>query len=113
MINRFEYGVQIRNIHANFSFIKKNIASEKQVENKSFFLNTVIVDKPFLVRKYVVSSSCASLKLRKKCNGNFPACFLVDSFVKTRILAREFSSIAEIESKRFKPLILENLKGGV
>ena len=105
MFNRFEYGVQIRSIHANFSFVNKNIASEKQVEN-NFFLNTVIVDKPFLVRKYVVSSSCASLKLRKKCNEKFSECFLVDSFVKIKILAREFSSTAEIESERFKRLIL-------
>jgi len=38
MINRFEYGVQIRSIHANFSFIQKNIASKKQVGNNFFFL---------------------------------------------------------------------------
>ena len=37
MINRFEYGVQIRSIHANFSFTQKNIASKKQVENNVFF----------------------------------------------------------------------------
>lgn len=73
----------------------------------------MIVDKPFLVKKYVVSSSCASLKLRKKCNGKFPACFLVDSFVKIKIMAREFSSTAEIESERFKRLILEDLKSGI
>lgn len=37
IINRFEYGVQIRSIYANFSFIKKNTASKKQVENNFFF----------------------------------------------------------------------------
>ena len=83
MINRFEYGVQIRSIHANFSFTQKNIASKKQVEN-NIFLNEASVDKPFLVRKYVVSCGSVLLKLRRKCNGVFPACFLVDSFVKTK-----------------------------
>jgi hypothetical protein len=36
MINGFEYGVQIRSIHANFSFTQKNIASKKQVENNIY-----------------------------------------------------------------------------
>jgi retron-type reverse transcriptase len=111
MINRFEYGVQIRSIHANFFFIKENIASKKQVENN--FLNTVIVDKPFLVSKYVISSSFGSLKMRKRCNGNTPVCLLMDSFVRTKLLAREFSSIAEIESERLKRSILEDLKGEI
>ena len=70
MINRFEYGVQIRSIHANFSFTQKNTASKKQVEN-NLFLNEAIVDKPFLVRKYVVSYGSALLKLRRKCYGVF------------------------------------------
>jgi retron-type reverse transcriptase len=35
----------------------------------------------------------------------------VDSFVKTKILSREFSSTLKIESERFKRSILENLKG--
>ena len=110
MINRFEYGVQIRSIHANFSFTQKNIASKKQVEN-NVFLNEVIVDKPFLVRKYVVSCGFALLKLRRRCNGVLPACLLTDSFVKTKSLSREFSSTVEIESERFKRSILEDLKG--
>ena len=110
MINRFEYGVQIRSIHANFSFTQKNIASKKQVEN-NIFLNEAIVDKPFLVKKYVVSCGFALLKLRRKCNGVYPASFLMDSLVKTKFLAREFSSMAEIESERFKRSILEDLKG--
>ena len=70
MINRLEYGVQIRSIHANFSFTQKNIASKKQV-GIMFFLNEVTVDKPFLVRKYVVSCGFALLKLRRRCNGLF------------------------------------------
>jgi retron-type reverse transcriptase len=111
MINRLEYGVQIRGIHANFSFTQKNIALKKQVENNIFFLNEAIVDKPFLVKKYVVSCGSALLELRRRCNGIFPACFLVDSFVKTKILSREFSSTVEIESERFKRSILEDLKG--
>ena len=110
MINRFEYGVQIRSIHANFSFTQKNIASKKQVEN-NIFLNEAIVDKPFLIGEYVVSCSFALLKLRRKCYGVFPACFLMDSFVKTKVLSREFSSTVEIESERFKRSILEDLKG--
>ena len=109
MINRFEYGVQIRSIHANFSFTQKNIALKKQVEN-NIFLNEAIVDKPFLVRKYVVSCGFALLKLRRKCYGVFPACFLMDFFVKTKVLSREFSSTVEIESERFKRSILKDLK---
>ena len=109
MINRFEYGVQIRSIHANFSFTQKNTASKKQVEN-NIFLNEAIVDKPFLVRKYVVSCGFALLKLRRKCYGVFPACFLMDFFVKTKVLSREFSSTVEIESERFKRSILKDLK---
>lgn len=111
MINGFEYGVQIRGIHANFSFTQKNIALKKQVDNNIFFLNEAFVDKPFSSRKYVVSCGSASLKLRKKCNGVFPACFLMDSFVSTKSLSREFSSTVEIESERLKRSILENLKG--
>ena len=110
MINRFEYEVQIRSIHANFSFTQKNIASKKQVEN-NIFLNEAIVDKPFLVKKCVVSCGFALLKLRRECHGVSPACFLMDSLVKTKVLAREFSSTAEIESERFKRSILEDLKG--
>lgn len=111
MINRFEYGVQICSIHANFSFTQKNIASKKQVE--STILNEASVDKPVLVRKYVVGCGSALLKLRRKCNeGVSPACFLVDSFVKTKRLSREFSSIVEIEPEHLKCLILEDLKGG-
>jgi RNA-directed DNA polymerase len=109
MINRLEYGVQIRSIHANSSFTQKNIASKKQVENN--ILNEATVDKPFLVRKYVVSCSSVLLKLRRRCNGIFPACLLMDSFVKTKVLSREFSSTVEIESERFKRSILEDLKG--
>lgn len=111
MINRLEYGVQIRSIHANFSFTQKNIASKKQVENNIFFLNEAIVDKPFLVKKYVVSCGFVLLKLRRKCYGVSPACFLMDSLVKTKVLAREFSSTAEIESERLKRSILEDLEG--
>lgn len=110
MINGFEYGVQICNIHANFSFTQKNIASKKQVDN-NIFLNEAFVDKPFSSRKYVVSCGFALLKLRKKCNGVSPACFLMDSFVSTKSLSREFSSTAEIESERLKYSILEDLKG--
>jgi hypothetical protein len=101
MINRFEDSVQISSIHANFSLTQKNIASKKQVEN-NIFLNEAVVDKPFLVKKYVVSCGFASLKLRRRCNGIFPACFLVDSFLKTKGLIREFSSAVEIESERLK-----------
>jgi RNA-directed DNA polymerase len=79
-----------------------------QVENN--ILNEVIVVKPFLLRKYVVCCSSALLKLRRRCNGIFPAYLLVDSFVKTKVLAREFSSTVEIESERFKRSILEDLK---
>lgn len=110
MINGSEYGVQICSIHANFSFTQKNIASKKQVGN-SIFLNEAFVDKPFLVRKYVISCGSALLRLRRKCNGVFSACFLVDSFVNTKNLSREFSSTVEIESERFKRSILEDLKG--
>ena len=110
MINGFEYGVQICIIHANFSFTQKNIASKKQVDN-SIFLNEAFVDKPFSVRKYVIGSGLALLKLRKKCNGVSSACFLIDPFVSTKSLSREFSSTVEIESKRLKRSILENLKG--
>lgn len=112
MINRFKYGVQIHSIYANFSFAQKNIASKKQMENNIFcFLNEAFVDKPFFVRKYVVSCGSALLKLRRKCNGVFPAFFLMDSFVKTKVLSREFSSTVEIESESFKRSILEDLKG--
>ena len=109
MINGFEYGVQIHSIHANFSFTQKNIASKKQVEKN--FLNEVSVDKPVLVRKYVVGCGSALLKLRRKCNEVFPACFLMDSFVKTKVWSREFSSTVEIESEHLKRSILEDLKG--
>jgi len=109
MTNGFEYGVQIRSIHANFSLTQKNIASKKQVEKK--FLNEAFVDKPVLIRKYVVSCGSALLKLRRKCNGVSPACFLVDSFVKTKRLSREFSSTVELESEHLKCSILEDLKG--
>jgi len=74
------------------------------------FLNEAFVDKPFLIRKYVVGCGSALLKLRRKCNGVSPACFLVDSFVKTKRLSREFSSTGEIESERLKCSILEDLK---
>lgn len=73
MINGFEYGIKIRSIHANFSFTQKNIASKKQVEKN--FLNEAFVDKPILTRKYVVGCDSDLLKLRRKCNGFFPACF--------------------------------------
>ena len=109
MINGFEYGVQIRSVHANFSFTQKNIASKKQVEKNLF--SEAFVDKPVLVRKYVVGCGSALLKLRRRCNGISPACFLVDSFVKTKGLSREFSSTVEIESEDFKCSILEDLKG--
>lgn len=109
MINRLEYGAQIRSIHANFFFTQKNIASKKQVENN--ILNVAIVDKPFLVRKYAVGCSFVLPELRRKCNGIFSACFLTDSFVKTKMLFREFSSSVEIDSERFKRSILEDLKG--
>jgi hypothetical protein len=49
MINRLEYGVQIRSIHANSSFTQKNIASKKQVENN--ILNEATVDKPFFSKE--------------------------------------------------------------
>ena len=75
------------------------------------FLNEAIVDKPFLVRKYVISCGFALSKLRRRCNGVSPACFLVDSFAKTKTLSREFSVIAGLESDRFKRSILEDLKG--
>jgi hypothetical protein len=61
MTNRLEYGVQIRSIHADFSFTQKNIASKKQVGNN--LLNVAIVVKPFLVRKSVVGCSFALPKL--------------------------------------------------
>jgi hypothetical protein len=110
MINKFEYGVQIRSIHANFSFTQKNIASKKQVENNVFLIEA-FVNKPFLIRKYVVSCGSALSKLQRICNGGSPACFLMDSFVKTKRLSREFSAIAELESERFKRSILESLHG--
>jgi len=109
MINGFEYGVQIRSTHANFSLTQKNIASKKQVGKN--LLNEAFVDKPVLIRKYVVSCGFALLKLRRKCNGVSPACFLVDSFVKTKRLSREFSSTVELESGHLKSSILEDLKG--
>lgn len=110
MINGFEYGVQIRSIHANFFFHTENIASKKQVGKN--LLNEAFVDKPVLVRKYVVGSASVLLKLRRKCNGASPACFLVDSFVKTKGLSRKFSSTVEIESEHLKCSILEDLKSG-
>lgn len=109
MINGFEYGVQIRSIHVNFSLTQKDIASKKQVEKN--LLNEAFVDKPVLLKEYAVSSSSALLKLRRKCNGVSPACFLVDSFVKTKGLSREFSSRIELESEHLKCSILEDLKG--
>ena len=48
--------------------------------------------------------------MRKKRNRVTLAYFLVDFFVETKILAREFSVIAEIESKLFKCSILDDLK---
>jgi hypothetical protein len=81
-----------------------------QVENK-IYLNEATVDKPFLVSKYHIGCDFALLKLRRRCNKIFPACFLVDSFAKTKNLSRKFSSMEEIESERFKRSILENLKG--
>jgi hypothetical protein len=110
MFNRLEYGVQIRSIHASFSFIKKNIASKKQVENN--FLKIAITDKPFLIRKYVISPSSALSKLRRRCYGIYPAYFLVDFFVKTKTLSREFSVKIEIESHNSKCSILEDLIRG-
>jgi hypothetical protein len=108
MTNRFEYGIQIRSIHADFSFTQKNIASKKQVENN--ILNVAVVVKPFFVRKCDVSCSFALHKLRRKCNGIFSAYFLTDSFVKTKMLFREFSSSVEIDSERYERSILEDLK---
>nr|WAK84998.1 hypothetical proteine [Amicula sp. isolate GU52X-4 cfCalB7] len=109
MIDGFEYGVQIRSIHANFSFTQKNIALKKQVER--ILLNEAFVDKPILVKKYVVGFGSALLKSRRKCNGVSLACFLLDSFVKAKRLSREFSSSAEIESEHFKCSILKDLNG--
>ena len=108
MVNRFEYGVQIRSIHAHFSSTQKNIASKKQGENNVF--NEVFVEKPFSIRKYVVGCGFALLRLRRKCNVVSPACFLMDSFVETKRLSREFSSSVEIESEDLKYLILEDLR---
>jgi hypothetical protein len=79
---------------------------------KYFFLNKIIVDKPFSAKKYVVSSGFALLRLRRKCNGVSFACFLVDSFVGTKILAREFSANVGLESEQLKRSILEDLKSG-
>lgn len=110
MANGLEYGAQIRSIHANFSFIQKNIVSKKQVERN--LLNEAFVDKPVLIRNYVVGCGFALLKLRKRCNGVFSACFLVGSFVKTKILSREFSSTVELETKHLKCSILEDLETG-
>lgn len=110
MINKFKYGVQIHSIHANFSLTQKNTASKKQVEKKNL-LNKALVDKPVLIRKYVVSYGSALLKLRRKCNGISPAYFLVNSFVKTKRLSREFSSMVGLESEHLKCSILEDLKG--
>jgi retron-type reverse transcriptase len=110
MINKLEYGAQIRSIHASSSLTKKNIAPKKQVENP-FFLNKTDVDKPFSVKKYVVSRSFALSKLRRRCNGVYPACLLVDFFVRTKMLSREFSATAGLESDRLKRSILEDLGG--
>jgi len=67
MINRFDYGVQICSIHASSSFTQKNTALKKQVEK--YFVNETDVDKPFSVKKYVVSCGFALPRLRRRCNG--------------------------------------------
>jgi hypothetical protein len=81
IINRFEYGIQIRSIYANSFFIQKNNALKKQVEKH--FMNKTNIDKPFMVNKYVDSYDFVLPRLRRKCNGVSPAYFLVDSFVKS------------------------------
>lgn len=110
MINRLEYGVQMRNIYANFSVTMKSYALKKQVEK--YFINKTIVGKPFSVKNYVASYDFALSRLRKKCNGVSPACFLVDFFVGTKTLTREFSVNTELESKQLKCSVLEDLKSG-
>lgn len=109
MINTLEYGVQILSIHANFSLTQKNNASKKQVKN-NILLNEAIVDKPFLIKKYIVSYDSTLLKLRRKCNRIFQTCFLMDFFVKTKNLSRKFSSTIEIEANLLKQSILKDLK---
>lgn len=107
MINKFEYGVQISSIYANFSFTQKKNALKKQVE--SIFFNETLVDKPFSVKNHVAGCKSFLLKLRIKCNGVFSACFIVDFFVKTKMSAQKFSYTTELESENFKRSILEDL----
>jgi retron-type reverse transcriptase len=77
---------------------------------EKYFLNKKFADKPFFVKKYVVSRGFTLQRLRKKCNEVFSACFLVGTLIKTKILARKFSVMTKIESERLTRSILKDLK---
>ena len=109
MINGFEYGVQIRSIHANFSFTQKNIASKKQVVRT--ILNEAFVDKPFFSKELCRWLRLRLIKIAKKMQWSFSGVFSSGLFCKTKRLSREFSSMVEIEPEHLKRSILEDLKG--
>lgn len=75
MFNKFEYGVQVCNIHAYFSFIKKIIALKKQVV--IIFISLIYENKPFSAKNSAFSHGFALLKMRRRCNFIILKCFLV------------------------------------
>ena len=80
--------------------LKKHLELIKQTE--------FVIHKPSSLKKYVPSSGFALKKLRKWCNGNIPACLLVERVTLSKKGIRKFSSNSDlIESRELNSQILD------
>ena len=80
--------------------LKKHLELTKQTE--------LVIHKPSSLKKYVSSSGFALTKLRKRCNGNIPACLLVERVTLSKKGIRKFSSNSDlIENRELNSQILD------
>jgi len=80
--------------------LKKHLELTKQTE--------FVIHKPSSLKKYVPSSGFALTKLRKRCNGNIPACLLMERVTLSKKGIRKFSSNTDpIENRELNSQILD------
>jgi len=100
------YNTQASQTISNFlSFIVwKALKKHLELNKKKEF----IIHKPSSLKKYVFSSGLALTKLRKRRNGNLPACLLVERVTLSKIGIRKFSSTTNlIEYRELNSKILD------
>ena len=82
--------------------LEKHLELTKQIE--------FVIHKPSSLKNYVLSSGFVLMRLRKRCNGNLPACHLVERVTLSKKGIRKFSSSNLIECHELNSQILDMIR---